>query len=186
MLFFGAKDGTEGGGSLYAFHQFCNALILVNRRELGKVRRLAVSEALFFGGREGRLVEGCLTNFWELVMSKFDGVERLLFVGKGKEGDILSESDKDLGFERRGSGYTGNLDLNIKLKDEESFQDIVVRVVSALEVERKWTAPRWKFLTDRTEVPDDQSRTVTEQQGVDFDSTTKQEFYEYLRTIRFK
>jgi hypothetical protein len=71
ILYFGFRDGYMG-----SFKHFVNAVTLVERAELGRVRRLAVSEGLFVGLGN----TSCLRQFWEYVRVKFTGVEEVIVV----------------------------------------------------------------------------------------------------------
>jgi hypothetical protein len=104
VLFFDHVDGDF----LLGFKNFLHCLMVVDRQELAKVKRLAVHIGLFnndFGGglmkhgRPGSTAASLaefrrLKEFWDYVKTKFCGVEEVFFVCAGGEENIFSDQCK--------------------------------------------------------------------------------------------
>ncbi|TAQ83570.1 hypothetical protein B7494_g8105 [Chlorociboria aeruginascens] len=126
ILYFGERE--EG---LESFKQFSNTVAMVSAGELSKVRRLAVSEHLFWGidGLDGSTSVSQTKEFWESVRRKFDGLEEILFV-------LTMKTTRD------------NMQ---QFREKRLGQDelLKARVLDGLDSAGKgqsWTAPSWKVV----------------------------------------
>jgi hypothetical protein len=83
ILYFGPQDG-DGGGTNASLMNFISPCSILTPQSLSHVRRLAVHTSLFLGTTQTELrnqkrAERPLLEFWEKVMSKFEGVEMVYF-----------------------------------------------------------------------------------------------------------
>jgi len=141
---------------------------MVDRKELAKIRRLAVHVGLFVEDCGSEVVEGSrsksaasdsaeyrrLKDFWEYVRSKFYGVEEVLFVCAGGEDNVFSdlhtkctgvmENKLDEGYVQ---AITDGKDMSGLC--DETFQEKAERVLRTLQSQRvrgspdAWKVPRW-------------------------------------------
>jgi hypothetical protein len=151
VLYFPAKEGWLG-----SWNHFVNTLTMTAPAELGKVKRLAVSEALFRGVRGAssspNVQATCVREFWEYVRKKFGNVgEVTILVEKHGVGMMREEVRVwiegmlgcDLGKDEIGVGSS-----------EERLVEGLERGLRFVEENSEWTAPRWdvlRFPTNGTE-----------------------------------
>jgi hypothetical protein len=170
VLYF--DDVTEPGGGrpggLAPFKHFLNATTVIDRKELAKVRRLAVHENLFLGrcggsrGNSAMTFEMHLRTFWEVVREKFKGVVQVSVVVR-KEQALIDWDDvecKDQAVEVINDG-----DWNAKAgRDDQQLDGLdakdrvpknepvwfetpymrVLRSVKEMQDETGWVAPKWR------------------------------------------
>lgn len=115
-----------------SFQHFVHAVTLVERAELGRVRRLGVSGELCVS-------EGCAGRFWGYVREKFGGVEEVfVFVGKGRGNEGMDgDGDIDMDAHVKGDGNEGA---------ERGLAWMIGRAVEGVEREYGWRAPKWEIV----------------------------------------
>ena len=132
---------------------------------------LSKIEAAGGGRTTSNQVDVCLKNFWELVMRKFPGLESVVIVGNGREGDVLREIGGEESWrswdEMSGEVVRWDAGWGQKYRRwapvEENFHSKVARVVRSLETERNWVAPRWRVLMSKQHVWGDRMEGVMEE-----------------------
>jgi hypothetical protein len=165
-LYFGSGD--EGLGlpareaSLEPFRNFVAATTLLDRVETGRVRRLAVSEALFqfrylragttdYGSTSWATEdEGRMDRFWNVVLTKFEALQELIFLVERSDEEI-EESEREKGlrpsppflFLRAGRKNT----LKRRVEMLENRLEGALRTWMATQGRREWDeVPRWSVV----------------------------------------
>ena len=158
-----------------SFKHFIEAVTLIERTELGRVRSLAVCEGLFVG-LGSNVTASCLRQFWGQVWLKFTGVEEVfVVVGKERQERVKVEVEGQVKGERNGDGERGL-----------AWQ--IGRAVEGVERERGWRAPRWKIVVLAEELGTGDGmirqveRGVVEESAIALDATG---LYDALRDALF-
>jgi hypothetical protein len=145
ILYFGYRAGYQA-----SFKHFVNAIGLIEKHELGQVRRLAVHEGLFLdvgnGGRNNPTITAIrLQEFWNDVRLKFAGMEEVIVVVN--QANTFPDTRVH---GPRASGERSNWQDQVKNSSgdavEENLSWKIARAVEKVEQEYGWKAPRWTVM----------------------------------------
>ena len=151
------RKRSSSGGIVESFRNFHNATSLIEPSELSKVKKLAVDVDLF----DTRLLssQGCheedplFIQFWEIVRSKYRGLESVVFVMPGKTTSDATTLPR--------SGIFLPIEWLCKKELQGQIEDFNRRVDNASSVLReidhasdrlaRWRTPAWEVLALDTE-----------------------------------
>jgi len=142
ILYFGYRDGYQA-----SFKHFVNAISLIEKRELGRVRRLAVHEALFLdvgnGGRNNPTITATrLQEFWDVIRLKFASAQEVTVVVSQANAFPTAQLLEPQA--RNGhASWQGQVKHYTSGAVEENLSWKIARAMEDVEQEYGWKAPRW-------------------------------------------
>ena len=141
VLYFPTKEGWLG-----SWNDFVTAVMMMEPRVSGMVKRLAVSEALFQsvkGATSGPTVRATrLHEFWEYVRRKFAGVEEIVILLDGDE--TRKDEEGEVVIERMEGALGSMRGTSVGLPVEGLPEGLKEGLVS-VEDKDGWTSPKWGF-----------------------------------------